>query len=423
MEIVAAVAATVALLAFTFYLTVLVGRQLFAARTTQALAQEEHRLLAERIGLLAARRRREQERADRTWDGFRKFVVARKVEEAKDTRSFYLEPHDRRPLPSFAPGQYLTFRLPIPGQPKPVVRCYSLSDAAREKQFRVTIKRIAPPPNKPGAPPGLVSSYFHDELEEGDIVDVKAPAGHFILDPEDTKPVVLVGGGIGVTPVLAMLNSIVEAQARRDVWFFYGVRNQTEHAMAEHLQRIASENSNVHVHVCYSDPGPTDRAGQDYRHAGRVGVDLFKRVLPADTAPDFFICGPSAMMESLVQGLTEAGVPEERIHFEAFGPASVKRLATATPGHLAPPTAQSVEITFARSEKTVPWDGRSTLLEVAEATGVKIDFGCRAGNCGTCLTALKSGEVYYPNPPGTAVEVGSCLTCVALPQASVRLDA
>lgn len=413
-------AATLFLVTLAAYLAVLGLRELGAMQAARAAVEAERRLLEERIAEISERRRREQEKAERTWDGFRKFVVARKIAEANDVCSFYLEPHDRRPLPSFLPGQFLTFRIPIPGLVKPAVRCYSLSDAPRPDYFRVTIKRIGAPPSKPNVPSGLVSSFFHNDLDEGDIVDVKAPAGQFHLDPSDTTPVVLIGGGVGLTPVLSMLNAIVDANARRDVWFFYGIRNRGEHAMADHLRRLAAENPNLYLHVCYSDPAPEDRVGHDYQHAERVSVDLLKRVVESNV-PNFYICGPPPMMQSLVEGLIEWGVPAERIHHEAFGPASVKSASAGLPA--APAGERAVEIAFSRSARRCAWDGRSTLLEMAEASGVRIDSGCRAGNCGTCLTALKSGDVEYRNPPGTAIEAGSCLACVAVPKGNVELDA
>ncbi len=420
MELTVPLAAALFLGALTLYASILVYRELTSIGLARAGAAAEHDLLRERIADLAERRRRETEKAERTWDGFRKFVIARKVLEAQDVCSFYLEPHDRRALPSFMPGQYLTFRLNVPGQAKPVVRCYSLSDSPKPDYFRVTIKRLGPPPGKADGKPGLASNYFHQELEEGDIVDVKAPAGQFFIDPKDETPAVLIGGGIGLTPVLSMLNAIVDVNARRDVWLFYGVRHRGEHVMADHLKRLAAENSNVHLHVCYSDPRPgEDREGEDYTHGERVSIDLMKRVLPSN-APHFYLCGPPPMMQATVEALHGWGVPDDRIHYEAFGPASVKSAASAQP---APAAAKQFEIAFARSEKRCAWDGRSTLLEIAEANGVRIDSGCRAGNCGTCVTALREGSVDYPSPPGTTVEAGSCLACVALPKSNVVLEA
>ena len=411
-------AAALFLVLLAVYIGLLALREVVAARTAHVAVITEHALLRERIAEIADRRRRELEKSERTWDGFRKFVIARKELEAKDTRSFYLEPHDRRPLPTFMPGQYLTFRLPATDAPKPIIRCYSLSDAPKPDYFRVTIKRIGPPPNNPDGPPGVSSSYFHDELEPGDIVDVKAPAGQFFLDPADTSSAVLIGGGIGLTPVLSMLNAIVEGDVTRDVWFFYGLRNRSEHAFAEHLKLIATEHPEIRLHICYSDPTEEDVVGDHYHHAERVSVDLMKRLLPSN-AHHFYMCGPPPMMKTVVEDLLAWGVPQDRIHHEAFGPASVKSAAAPT----TPAGDTNIEVVFTRADKKIPWDGRSTLLEVAEANGIRMDFGCRSGNCGTCLTALKSGDVKYPSPPGCAVEKGSCLACIALPGTNITIDA
>lgn len=419
MEILVPLSAALFLAGLTAYVGLLALRELTTTRLATATAAVEHAFLREQISELADRRHREQEKAERTWDGFRKFVIARRVPETSDITSFYLEAHDRRPLPAFNPGQYLTFRLNIPGQSKPVMRCYSLSDAPRPDYFRVSIKRVGPPPGKPDGQPGVGSSHFHDQLDEGDIVDVKAPSGAFFLDPRGETPVVLIGGGIGLTPMLSMVNAIVEANAQRDVYFFYGLRHGGEHVQPDYLRKLSTENPNIQLHVCYSDPrAEVDREGEHYRHAERVSIDLFKRMLPSNDA-DYYLCGPPPMMESLVSGLLAWGVPQARIHYEAFGPASVKSAAPAQPVAAG---ASSIEISFARSEKRCMWDGRSTLLEIAEANGVRIDSGCRAGNCGTCITAIKQGNVDYPTKPGGAVEAGSCLACVAIPTSNIVLD-
>ena len=421
MEILVPIAAALFLIALTAYAGSLAFREVTTRRLAGATALVEHDFLRERILELAERRRREQEKAERTWDGFRKFVVARKVRESSDICSFYLEPHDRQPLPLFQPGQYLTFRLNIPGQPKPVIRCYSLSDAPLPDYFRVSIKRIGPPPGKPDGRPGLVSSHFHDQIDEGDIVDVKAPAGQFFLDPRAEAPAVLIGGGIGVTPMLSMVNAIVAAGTQRDVWFFYGLRHRGEHIMADHLRRIAADNPNVNLHICYSEPRDKDRLGDHYHHGERVSIDLFKKILPSNAA-NFYLCGPPPMMQSLVEGLQGWGVTQDRIHYEAFGPASIKSTAAAPPPGAAAAPVKTYDITFSRSDKRCVWDGKSTLLEVAEANGVRLDFGCRAGNCGTCITAIKEGNVDYPTKPGGSVEAGSCLACVAIPASNIVLD-
>jgi len=397
-----------------------------------ALVVSEMRLLraqglSEQVGrdllltsLASARRdQRKAEQSGAPWNGIRKFSVAKKVPETSDATSFYLQPHDKKPLPGFKPGQYLTFELEVPGQKKKVIRCYSLSDAARPEFYRVTIKRC--PPSRPEHPSGLASNFFHDHIHEGAILDVKAPGGHFFLDTSKQSPVVLISGGVGITPCLSMLNEIMESGVKREVWWFYGVRHGAEHIMKEHVSALAAKHDHLHLHVCYSNPTGQDRLGADYQHHGRVGVDLFRQVLPSSNF-DYYMCGPGPMMESVTKGLADWGVPEDRVHYEAFGPASVKKTATMPSIPLS--AVVKTKITFGKSGQTVDWDPKyGNLLEFATALGVALPSGCCAGQCGTCLTAIRSGNVTYANEPGSKPEPGTCLACVALPAGDLVLDA
>lgn len=390
-------------------------------------ARLEEEWLGERIRLLRQEIGLDEQKREYFWSGFRKFTVHKKVPEVEHVCSFYLVPHDGKPLPPFRPGQYLTFRLHIPGEKQPTVRCYSLSDSAsRTDYYRVTIKKILPPPGAAEARPGLASSYFHDQLREGDIVDVKAPAGQFWLDMSQPHPVVLLAGGIGITPLLSMLNTVIDSGLRRDVWFFYGIRNGSEYVMKEHLEKFArGARERVRLHVCFASPAEGDLKGNGTYHAERVSVDLLKRVLPLNNF-DFYLCGPPPMMQALTDGLTSWGVPEAKIHYEAFGPATVKKVKlkeeSAEAAQAAAPPVFTVA--FAKSGKQCRWTAsQGPLLDLAEANGVHIDFGCRAGNCGTCLTAVKSGNVAYLSDHGAISEEGSCLTCVAVPKSDLVLDA
>ncbi len=353
------------------------------------------------------------------WNGYRKFQVSRKIRECQDVYSFYLAPHDGRPLPAYKPGQYVTFQLNLPGQTKPVIRCYSLSDSPHHSDYyRVTIKKTLPPPELPSAKGGLASSYFCDTVREGDILDVKAPSGHFFLEMSEQKPVVLISGGVGITPMISMLTAVLQSGQKREVWFFFGARNCDEHICKELLEKIAAENENVHLHVCYSRPGSNDVKGRDFQHEGRVSVELMKQLLPSNNY-DFYICGPGALMKNITDGLAEWGVPDSAVHFEAFGPATVKKAAPLDTTMLS-----SILVTFGRSGIKHHWNpATASLLEFAESHGVKIDAGCRAGNCGTCLVAIKSGEVNYLTPGGASVEKGSCLTCICKPKSDLVLDA
>ncbi len=397
---------------------------LVALRRNRVAVERQALELARFTEELAAVRDTRRKLAQETvpWNGFRKFVVRRKVEETALIRSFILEPHDTKPLPSFKPGQYLTFRLPSLNRFGQLIRCYSLSDYPRESHYRVTIKRALPPANNASVTAGLGSGFFHDQIEVNDILDLRAPAGNFFLDPTDPDPVVLIGCGIGLTPIYSMLATLVQLKTRRTVWFYYGVRNGTEHLFRAELAAIAREQPNVHVRVCYSQPGPADHLGEDYQLHTRVSVELLKNELPSNNFV-FYYCGPGMMMEAMTSGLKQWGVPESHLHYETFGPLSVQRVSKAIAG-ASPVAAQQTFVTFRKSGTAVVWDGsHATLLDLAEQAGVVIASGCRAGNCGTCVVALQEGEVRYIQPPGTPPEARTCLTCIAQPKGDLVLDA
>ena len=273
--------ALVFLLGLVAYVLVLLANNSRILAISQEKADLEAELLTAEIKNIMARRELEAKQVKLSWNGFRKFQVVAKVPETKDITSFYLAPHDGKELPGFLPGQFLTFQVAVPSHPQPVIRCYSLSDSPfHPDRYRVSIKRVPAPRDDPSAPPGLISNYFHDSLNENDIVDVKAPSGHFHLSMTKKTPVVLLAGGVGITPVLSMLNAITEMGSQREVWFFLGVRDKTEHIMKEHLEMMARENENVTLNVFYSAPAETDVINEDYHAKGRVNVENIKTILP-----------------------------------------------------------------------------------------------------------------------------------------------
>ena len=412
--------ALVFLLGLVAYMLVLLANNSRILSISQEKVDLEGELLKAKIKSIMDRRKIEAKQLNLSWNGFRKFKVVSKVEETSDITSFYLAPHDGKELPEFLPGQFLTFQIPVPTQPHPVIRCYSLSDSPfHPERYRVSIKRVPAPRNEPTAPPGLVSNYFHDFLNENDIVDIKAPSGHFHLSMTKKFPVVLLAGGVGITPLLSMLNAITEMGSQREVWFFLGVRNKKDHVMKEHLEMVARENENVRLRVFYSAPGETDVLDEDYHVKGRVNVENLKTILPSSNF-DYYICAPPPMVKDLRKDLAEWGVPEKNIHFEAFGPATVKG-CKAEPGKA---SGVKINIQFEKSGKTLVWDSKSeSLLDFAELNGISIDSGCRAGNCGTCLTAIKHGKVELVGEPGSEPEAGSCLTCISIPKEDLTLDA
>ncbi len=358
------------------------------------------------------------------WSGFRIFLVERKVAEdaSQSVCSFYLKPEDGQALPDFFPGQFLTFQLEMPkpaGGSEQILRCYSLSDAPRQDGYRISIKR-APSPVGSSMPPGRSSNFFHDHVAVGSRLQVRAPAGHFHIDRSDA-PVVLIGGGIGITPMLSMLNWCLAEQPKREVWLFYGVRHGRELVMRSHLETLAAAHPDFHLRFCFSDPLSDDIAGRDYHYRGRIDVQLLRMQLPLKPY-HYYICGPTPLMESLVPALEDWGVPDAHIHFEAFGPASIKRKQPAT--SLVSTAADSdIVVTFARSGKQMQWQPETgSLLDFAESNGIAVNSGCRAGGCGTCQTTIRTGEVSYRQPPEFDPEPGNCLLCVCVPKTSVTLE-
>jgi len=415
---------------------------LVAGRTALACVDSLRRIRHGRVAFDAAQQRlhwrveqeklrfeKAREQAALTWEGYRKFEVrriARNEDETGHIASFYLYPHDGKALPTFHPGQFLTFRLRIEGQPREVVRCYSLSDKPQADHYRISVKRV---------PGGLVSTYLHEQIREGDILDVRAPGGRFYLDLTETWPVVLIAGGVGITPVLSMYNAIAAEQPSREVWFLYAARHGGEFIMKDHLAQLSWWCTKAQVYFCYSDPTDGEKRsvlaaapaeGERVHHVGgRINGEFMRAALPPGAAEThhFYMCGPPPMMDAVIADLKAWGVAESQIHTEAFGAKGVK---AAKPPAEAPAAASGpvYEVSFSRSGKVAPWDGTSgSLLEFAEKQGVQIEAGCCAGDCHTCATAVKAGDVTYLRELAEKPEKGTCLPCVAVPKSNLILDA
>ena len=362
------------------------------------------------------------------WQGVRKFrVIQREYEDSAQTVcSFYLEPVDALPLPHFLAGQFVTICLQLKDlkmQNKIVTRCYSLSNPPGLKSYRISIKRALSAVNSSvnfqDALPGLVSNYFHDHIHQGDIISLQSPNGQFYIDTRSTGSVVMIAGGIGITPLLSMLLWCIEQQPTRVIHFYYGVKNSQEQAFKTLLENLATEHANVHLHVVYSNPATHDDVGADHQHSGYIDIARLRRTLPSNEQ-QFYVCGPSAMMTSLIPELIEWGVRRESIHYEAFGPATVP----AAPITDDTQALTSAEVKFQKSARTLIWDGRDqNLLDFAERNGIAIEAGCRAGSCGCCETKVLSGSVSYDVKPEYHTAFGHCLLCVGRPSSALVLQA
>jgi ferredoxin-NADP reductase/DMSO/TMAO reductase YedYZ heme-binding membrane subunit len=345
------------------------------------------------------------------WTGWREFALEKRVAESATITSFYLRPEDGRPLRAFRPGQFLTIQVNIPGQQQPAIRTYTLSDAPNEGYFRLSVKREL----QAGQTAGLVSNWLHDHFKAGDILLAKAPTGQFYLELKSDRPVVLISAGVGVTPMMCMLNALTANRVKRPVFFFHGARNRCEHAFASHVRSLAATHKNIKIHFAYSQPSDADRLGEDYDSRGRIGIKTVQALVP-NPFGDFFLCGPAAFMKEIYEDLVQWGVEIERIHFELFGP------STAICGTKNSPTSAKHQIQFYPHSDPVIWDGKSTLLEMALSHGLKPKYGCRSGVCGTCAGKLLRGEISYVQAPAASAAKGTVLLCSAQPESDVIID-
>lgn len=356
------------------------------------------------------------------WQGTRPFrIIGRRYEDrAQGQCSFHLAPVDGEPLPPFEAGQFVTVELELDdprGGKRVVTRCYSLSDRHDPGAYRITVKRI--PTARPELPAGLVSGYLHDRAAIGTVVHLRAPSGRFVLAEDDGVPIVLIAGGIGITPLLSIARDALERRPNSDVHLFYGTRNSRETAFVPELRDLSQAFERFHLTIVHSRPDPAEAPDRDYDETGLIDVPLLRRVLPHGRHR-FYLCGPPPMMASLVPALRAWGVSPGDLHYEAFGPASVASAEVPSPTLLTEP----LEIRFANSGQTLTWDGCDTnLLDLAERNGVAVASGCRSGSCGTCETEILSGEVDYVVPPSFDVAPRHCLLCVATPRAALTLAA
>jgi ferredoxin-NADP reductase len=340
--------------------------------------------------------------------------------ESSSVESIVLEPADGDPLPRPLAGQFVTVRLPpsaAGGQP--VLRSYSLSGAPDAARYRISVKL---------EPNGVASTYLHTHARPGDVLEVAAPRGSFVVaPPQPERPLVLMSAGVGITPVLAMLHALAAGMAQREVWWLYGARNSFEHPFADEVRQLLRRLPNARACVCYSQPGANDRVGRDFDTAGRLTPDLLD-VLQVPLDADFYLCGPPGFLGDLTRGLAARQVPARRVHTEVFGPE-----ASITPGLGAGqprqphqpqgPIGTGPAVSFARSGLTTRWDSRfGNLLALAEACDVPARWSCRTGVCHTCESRLLDGRVSYAPEPLDAPAAGNLLVCCAEPLGDVVLD-
>lgn len=249
------------------------------------------------------------------WTGWRLFVVREKRPESSVITSFILEPADGGVVENFEPGQYISLAIDVPALGLQQIRQYSLSDMPNGHSYRISVKR------EDGGgvnPPGFVSCLLHEHVNVGDEVRLAAPYGTFHIDVNARTPIVLISGGVGLTPMISMLKRAIQ-DPQRQVVFVHGARNSNVQAMRERLREIAKSHANFRLTVYYSEPLPEDVPGKDYDYAGHVDVKAIKNEILLPDA-DYYICGPVAFMRAQHDALKALGIHEAHIHYEVFGP-------------------------------------------------------------------------------------------------------
>ena len=360
-----------------------------------------------------------------TWKGWRDFVVDRKVKESEEITSFYLKPKDGKPITDFKPGQFLTIKLDVPEQQRPVIRTYSLSDyPSSADYYRLSIKREGSPKGL-DVPPGVASNFMHDCINEGSVIPCKPPNGKFFIDVASSTPAVLISNGVGITPMISMAKACSQKNPERHIWFLHGARNSDYHASNEEVNAIVKGAPNLHIKYSYSRPRSEDLG--KYHNKGYVDKQLLeKSVIPeiekfsGSKDAEYYLCGSPKFMDSIRSGLNELGVSEDKVFFESFGGGKTKGKAEETTKG----GTQKAEIVFAGSGQTLNWTRKDgTLLEFAEANDIDPPYSCRQGICLTCMCALKEGEVEYTEPPTNEPDEGSVLICISKPKSDkVVLD-
>ncbi|WP_222833996.1 pyridoxamine 5'-phosphate oxidase family protein [Pseudomonas sp. SC3(2021)] len=348
---------------------------------------------------------------------WRPLRVAKIEAESRHIRSIYLEPTDGAGLPVFLAGQHLPLRFTLDGEVH--IRTYSLSSAPSDGFYRISVKRE-----------GRVSTHLHEQIRVGDVLEARAPQGHFTVAPLERRPLVLLAAGVGITPLLSMLREVVYQGLRtrriRPTWLLQSSRSLADQPFRKELNQLLEKAGDaVQVMRLLSQPEDDADLGEDFDRHGRIDGALLRNLLEVEDYDqiDFVLCGPGSFTQGLYDNLRELDVRDARIHAETFGPSTLVRQRDPDAIVIKQPPAAttSVPVVFERSAKEARWqpDGGS-LLELAESRGLRPEFSCRGGSCGTCKTRLISGAVNYPQRPAEIPEEGQVLICCAVPAQSAQ---
>lgn len=350
-------------------------------------------------------------------DSWLQYKIVRIEDESELIRSFYLQPTEENSLFPFKAGQYLTIRLVATEGDKPVVRTYTVSSTPTDSYYRISVKLEKR---------GLISKHLHRSLTVGDVIEAKAPQGDFYIDPVKQRPVVLLGGGVGITPMISMATHLVQEGIRthhqRAVTVFYAARSLAHRAFNQSFRELEKQALGEFRYYSFiSQPESNVLLENDIDGSGHISADVLRQNLSLDNY-DFYLCGPAGFMQGMYDALVSLGVQDERIYSESFGPAELQRKVETVPPQVVTDEAKTAVIKFSKSGKEQSWQaGDPNLLEIAEASGIDPDFSCRKGVCGACKTKIISGTVKYRSQPTAEHSVDEALICCAVPAKNTEL--
>lgn len=253
------------------------------------------------------------------WRGYRPLLITRKCRESETIVSFYLEREDGERLPDFRAGQYLGVKALLPDAEYAQVRQYSLSNPSNGQSYRISVKREPPPSHGRSLPGGQISNYLHDFAKVGDSLLVHMPQGQFVLNEESDNPVVLLSGGVGITPAVCMLRHLAQQANARPVLFVHATTGRSHHAFGPEVRALADGHPHVRAVIYYEHIDDRDVRGREYDEPGRITVESLRPYLPqADS--EFYYCGPLGFMGAVNSVLDDLNVPLSQRYSEAFAP-------------------------------------------------------------------------------------------------------
>jgi MOSC domain-containing protein YiiM/ferredoxin-NADP reductase len=345
------------------------------------------------------------------WTGFRPFIVQHTHIECEGVRSFELRPADGTTAPAFLPGQHIAVRMHPAQGGAPLIRMYSLCGPQNAASLRIAVKREA------DGPGGI---YMHEQVKDGDILEISAPRGTFILS-EDKGPLALLSAGVGITPLLSILYEVANRHSDRELWWIHSCRNGTYEAFRDEVRSLGLQLSVFHRVIIYSTPANQELFGTDYDIKGHLDLHQLQIMqLPAES--EYYLCGPPGYLHNITDALKTMGVAGNKIKAELFG-SQLEPIGGKVPHLPSENTGQGPLVTFSKSKISFRWHPRfGSLLEAAEACDVPVSWSCRMGVCHRCETGIIDGQVTYSPDPLDSPADGNVLLCCCIPASAVDLD-